>query len=124
MFIAKADSENVCPLSVTKKILPIILDNPNQPLVCRLTSNGKPQSKALTYTRVKVVMSQTLLSCDVNPKFYGTKCLKKGAINCLKNSKKVSDKAIDEHVGWACPRSKKSYLELDISKRLTVEAIL
>ena len=107
-----------------KKLSQIIPENPNQPLVCRLISNGKPRSKVLTCTRVKEVMSQDLVGCNVDPNLYGTKCLAKGAVNRLKNLKKVSDKKIDEHGGWACPRSKKSYLELDVSNRLAVAEVI
>ena len=63
-----------------KKLLKMIPDNSNQPLVCRLTSSGKPQSKALSYTRVKEIIARALITYNVDPKLYGTSVLGKGQL--------------------------------------------
>ena len=43
IYLPKSDTEVLCPVEITKKLLAKIYKEPNQPLVCRLTSRGMHQ---------------------------------------------------------------------------------
>ena len=43
VYLPKSDTEVLCPVEITKKLLAKIYKEPNQPLVCHLTSRGMHQ---------------------------------------------------------------------------------
>jgi len=114
-----------CPVSITEKLLDKLPANPDQPLVCRLKSNGSAMHLAISYTRVREIFHETLSEFVEDPKEYGTHSLKKGGASAAHQSG-VSDESLDKFAGWKSARSKLSYIgesqkdKLQVSKAINL----
>lgn len=101
-YLARSD-KITCPVSITQKLLATLPANPDQFLVCRLSSC--PLKPALSYTPVLELFRDTLKSMGIYPSPYGTHSLKKGGATAC-HTAGVDGGSLDQHVGWKSLKSK------------------
>ena len=113
-----------CPVAITEKYLSMLSKDPDQHLVCRLTSGNRPQKHALSYSRVREIMIAVFKQLNLDASKYGTHSLKRGGATRLFNSGLVSEQEIDDHAGWKSKESKKTYIVKDLDQKLKASKAL
>ena len=108
-----------CPVSITEKLLSKLSTNPDQHLVCRLSSKGSGLLHAISYSRVREIFRETVRNFVDEPANYGTHSLKKGGatVSCAAG---VSGEVLDKHAGWRSAKSKGSYIQYSTEDKLRV----
>lgn len=126
VFIASS-SKATCPVAITNRYLKVLPQNSDQSLVCRLSYSRHgyiAQKHAISYSRVREILLDSLKNVLPDISGYGTHSLKRGAASAAVNSGVVTSQQIDLHAGWKCADSKRSYVDHDLQSRLAVSRSL
>lgn len=118
VFIARSN-KITCPVDITEKLLCCLPRSPDQSLVCRFSSSGSPLKPSISYSRVREIFRETLVSLDVDPNRFGTHSLKKGGATASVVAG-ISGENLDRHAGWKCKKSKNSYVQYSLDEKLSV----
>jgi integrase len=116
IFFARS-GKITCPVSITEQLLAKLPLDPEQHLVCRLSSNGVALMPSISYSRVREIFRETLKLFISDSSCFGTHSLKKGGATAL-SSAGVSGELIDKHAGWKSVKSKESYIEYSTDDKL------
>lgn len=117
-YFARSDKVS-CPVTITEKLLVKLPSNPDQHLVCRLSSNGIGLQHSISYSRVREIFRETLSQFVPNPSRFGTHSLKKGGATAS-YAAGISGGLLDKHAGWKSSRSKESYIRYSTEDKLKV----
>lgn len=118
VFLARSN-KITCPVTITEKLLCCLPRSLDQSLVCSLSSSGSPLKSSISYSRVREIFRETLVSLDVDPNRFGVHSLKKGGATAAVEAG-ISGEKLDRHAGWRCDKSKNSYVQYSIDDRLSV----
>ena len=93
--------------------------NPDQPLVCRLSSRGTALQHPVTYSRVRKTFRKIISIFVKDVHSYGTHSLKKGSATASSVAA-ISGEFLERHATWKSVKSKDSYKNLSTKDKLKV----